>query len=130
LEASDWRTSARTPQESQHKQDDETRVNKDNQGEDEESEQENVVIEGSDVDEEQERIASGLSYLTEEDDINFVTPQASTFGRVQYNNRSVSTNVWEYQLWEQQPTGELYKVTELTPVFGCSMGLRSDFSGC
>jgi len=33
-------------------------------------------------------------------------------------------------VWEREPAGQPYKVTELTPVFGCCMGLRSDISGC
>ena len=33
-------------------------------------------------------------------------------------------------MWDQEPAGEPYKVTKLTPVFGCCMGLRSDISDC
>jgi hypothetical protein len=35
-----------------------------------------------------------------------------------------------FKVWEQDPEGEPYKVTESTPVYGCCMGLRSDIIGC
>jgi hypothetical protein len=130
LEGSDWRTSAHIPKENQRIQDEVTPISEDKQEEGEESEQENVVVENTYDDDGEESIASGNSDSTEQEDNDIVTTMVSTFRRVQYNEGSVPTNVWENQLWEQPPTGELYKVSELTPVYGCSMGLRSDFSGC
>ena len=35
-----------------------------------------------------------------------------------------------FQIWDQEAEGEPYKVTQLTPVYGCCMGLRSDILEC
>jgi hypothetical protein len=79
LEATDWRTLARTPQESQQNLADKTPVKNDNLEDEEKIGQRNVFVEDTDEDEEREIIASALSHSTVNNDM-IIALEVSTFG--------------------------------------------------
>jgi hypothetical protein len=129
LEDTDWRTSPNTGFEQQQPEVDPT-LEMEESREDNSETEEDVLGPAISVDDTEENIMASPKYSSSIQDDLSVAKQVSRFVRVHSRYEQYSTNRGDNKLWDQPPAGEPYKVSEVTPVFGCSMGLRSDYSGC